>query len=281
MSRFVRPFLVLLIFLMIVFLILGAQGTLRQKQLKADLAGQTTIALHLKTLREAAEAEGKDTLVVALNESLAQLAPAASDLAEPTVAGPLTQQLDISIDALVKFGLETKSIAERAKALTAVTRIWTVARNEEITDNEYPAALAQQMSTMEDYTCAEPQEEAPKPSSAVAHMQSTLYQLNYVSELYTARSESGYEPVRERARTLAQNSAALRDTVTPLLMCEQRFEAIQPVYPTVVPEQAEKQLDDLVTALADSSVAVLSDPAVGTDEDMLEVIALALALRPF
>lgn len=281
MSRFYRPLLVLLACLLVVFLVLGWQGTQRQERIKADLAGQTAIALHLKTVREAAETEGKDALVIALDDSLAQLAPAARDLAGTQKAEPLPQQLKTSADALVQFGLETDSVEDRARALTAVTRMWNTARSEGIVDGEYPQALAQKVKELESSTCATPQGQTPEPSSALAQMQGALYEMNYVSEVYAARSNNGYSAVATRALTLAEQSATLRDTVTPVLLCSQRLEAIQPSYPTVAPEQAESQLSDLTDALTDSSLATLSDPSIRTEENGLEIIALALALHNF
>lgn len=279
MSRFLRPLIILLACLLAVFLVLGWQGTQRQERIKADLAGQMTIALELKTLREAAEAEGEDTLVTALDDSLAQLAPAARDLAESSQAEPLPQQLAASADALVQFGLETDSVEDRARALTAVTRLWSAARSEGITDDEYPAALAQKVNELGNATCTSPQGQAPEPSSSLAQMQGVLYQINYVSEVYVARADNGYAKVAAKARTLAQQSATLRDTVAPALICGQRLEAIQPSYPTVAPEQAEGQLSDLTATLPAHSMAVFSDSAVSTAEDSIEVIALALALH--
>lgn len=280
MSRFVYPLIVFLACLSVVFLGIGKQGVQRQEQLKAGLDGQMTIALHLKALREAAQVDNKDALVTVLNDSLAQLAPAANDFSVAPPAEPLPQQLDISTNALINFGVETDSAEDRAKALTAVTRIWGVARNEGITDSEYPAALIKKMGEVENYICSASEGKTPESSPAVAQMQATLYQLNYVSELYTSRAGNGYAPVENRARKIALDTAALRDTVTPLLACEQRLEPIQPTYPAVAPDQAENQLNDLTAALANSSLAVLADPAVGTDENRVEVTALTLALHP-
>ncbi|MFW0170551.1 hypothetical protein [Rothia sp. P4278] len=279
MSRFLRPLITLLACLLAVFLVMGWQGIQRQEGIKADLAGQITIALELKTLREAAEAEGQDILVTALDDSLAQLAPAARDFAESSQAEPLPQQLTASADALVQFGLKTDSLEDRARALTAVTRLWSAALSEGITDNKYPAALAQKIKELENFTCTNPQGEAPEPSSSLEQMQEVLYRINYASEVYAARADKGYTGLAAKARTLAQQSAALRDTVTPALICSQRLETIQPSYPTVAPEQAESQLRDLTATLPALSMEVFSDPAVSTTEDSIEVIALALALH--
>lgn len=281
MSRFVYPLTAFLVCLLIVLLGVGKEGVQRQEQLKAGMEGQVTIARHLKTLREAAQSDNKETLVSVLNDSLAQLAPAADEFALASSVDPLPQQLKISTDALVKFGLETDSIEDRAKALSAVTSIWGTARKEGITDTEYPTALTQKMGEVENRLCNASGGKKPKPSPAVAQLQATLHQLNYVSELYVSRSENGYAPVESKARVLATHSTALRDTLTPFLACEQRLEPIQPAYLTVTPDQAENQLNELVVALASSSLAVLADPAVGTDEDRVEVTALTLALHPF
>lgn len=278
MSSCIRPACIFLASLMIALLILGWQGTERQKQLRKEVEGQATIAFQLESLREAAQAEGQNSLLLALDDSLNQLAPAARGQIKAPSPEPLPQQLHTSVNALVKFGVETASSADRARALTAVTRIWAVARTQGITQEKYPTALADKLAELESYSCTEPVGETPQPSSAVKRLQDTLYQLKYVSEFYAARAGNGYSAVAPRAQELARQSTVLVNTLTPLLICQHRLEAVEPSYPTATPEQAQGQLNDLSTALRDNSLAVICDPAVSSKEDSLEIMALVLAL---
>lgn len=280
MSRLARPLVLLLACLLLVFLALGWRGLQRQEDLRAHLAGQATIALQLKTLHEAAQSLSGGALLSALDQSLEQLAPAARDTTEIPSAAPLPQQLEISTDALIEFGLTTDSIDDRARALTAATRIWSAARAEGITDQKYPAALTQKLTELASFSCPQSQAESPAPSHPLSQMQAALYQLNYVSEVYSARAGNGYAAIKDRAQNLAQQTAILRDTALPVLICAQRLETAQPSYPTVGPEQASSQLTDLSSALVDYSFTVFADPALAPAEDHLEVITLAVALHP-
>ncbi|WP_237198486.1 hypothetical protein [Rothia nasimurium] len=291
MNRSVRltPVLVaaLLAGLLVVLLAVGWFSQRQAEQVRADLSDQSTMAAQLTALQQAADESGQDALGQAAQAALESLAPAAQDVMV-TDYEPVEQQLQSTVSALLEVGFSTQDAGDRARALTAVADVWQAARQDGLTTAAYPEALADEVAHISSYTCGDEglvagapdssgSEQAVQPASLLP-LQQSIYQLNYVSEVYAARAEQGYANVATQAAQLATATDRMGQLATPVLTCYGAFEAPAASYPLVEAADAPQQLTDFTAAIESNARAALADQTLATSADDIEALALILAL---
>lgn len=291
MNRSVRltPVLVaaLLAGLLVVLLAVGWFSQRQAEQVRADLSDQSTMAAQLTALQQAADESGQDALGQAAQAALESLAPAAQDVMV-TDYEPVEQQLQSTVSALLEIGFTTQDAGDRARALTAVVDVWGAAQQDELTEQAYPDALSDELDQVTSYSCGDEQLTAGVTDSSTAGqvaqpasllpLQESIYQLNYVSEVYLARAEQGYAPVAEQADQLATATDRMGQLAAPVLTCYGAFEAPAASYPLAEAADAPQQLADFTAALEKNARATLADQTLATSADDIEALALILAL---
>lgn len=291
MNRSVRlaPVLVaaLLAGLLVVLLAVGWFSQRQAEQIRADLSDQSTMATQLTALQQAADESGQDALGQAAQAALESLAPAAQDVML-TDYEPVEQQLQSTVSALLEVGFSTQDAGDRARALTAVIDLWQAAQQDELTEHAYPEALSDELEQVTSYSCGDEQltvdvtdsstgGQVAQPASLLP-LQESIYQLNYVSEVYLARAEQGYAPVAEQAGQLAVATDRMGQLAAPVLTCYGVFEAPVASYPLAEAADAPQQLTDFTAALEKNARATLADQTLATSADDIEALALILAL---
>lgn len=291
MNRSVRltPVLVaaLLAGLLAVLLAVGWFSQRQAEQVRADLSDQSTMAAQLTALQQAADESGQDALGQAAQAALESLAPAAQDVTV-TEYEPVEQQLQSTVSALLELGFTTQDAGDRARALTAIVDVWQAARQDGLTTAVYPEALADEVVHISSYTCGDEglaagapdssgSEQAVQPASLLP-LQQSIYQLNYVSEVYAARAEQGYADVAAQAAQLATATADMGHLAAPMLTCYGAFEAPAASYPIADAADAPQQLTDFTAAIESNARAALADQTLATSADDIEALALILAL---
>lgn len=291
MNRSVRltPVLVaaLLAGLLVVLLAVGWFSQRQAEQVRVDLSDQSTMAAQLTALQQAASESGQDTLRQAAQAALESLAPAAQD-ATVTEYEPVEQQLQSTVSALLDLGFATQDAGDRARALTIVVDVWQAARQDGLITAVYPEALTDEVAHISSYTCGDEglaavaadssgSEQAVQPASLLP-LQQSIYQLNYVSEVYAARAEQGYADVAAQAAHLATATTDMGHLAAPVLTCYGVFEAPAASYPIADAADAPQQLTDFTAAIESNARAALSDQTLATSADDIEALALILAL---
>lgn len=291
MNRSVRlaPVLVaaLLAGLLVVLLAVGWFSQRQAEQIRADLSDQSTMAAQLTALQQAADESGQDALGQAAQAALESLAPAAQDVMV-TDYEPVEQQLQSTVSALLEVGFSTQDAGDRARALTAVVDVWGAAQQDELTEQAYPDALSDELEQVTSYSCGDEQLTAGVTDSSTGGqvaqpdsllpLQESVYQLNYVSEVYLARAEQGYAPVAEQADQLAVATDRMGQLAAPVLSCYGAFETPAASYPLTEAADAPQQLTDFTAALEKNARATLADQTLATSADDIEALALILAL---
>lgn len=291
MNRSVRlaPVLVaaLLAGLLVALLAVGWFSQRQAEQIRADLSDQSTMAAQLTALQQAADESGQDALGQAAQAALESLAPAAQDITV-TEYEPVEQQLQSTVSALLEVGFSTQDASDRARALTAVVDVWGAAQQDELTEQAYPDALSDELDQVTSYSCGDEQLTAGVTDSSTGGqvaqpdsllpLQESIYQLNYVSEVYLARAEQGYAPVAEQAAQLATATTDMGHLAAPVLTCYGAFEAPAASYPLAKAADAPQQLTDFTAALEKNARATLADQTLATSADDIEALALILAL---
>ncbi|MDY6051319.1 MAG: hypothetical protein SPI83_02770 [Rothia sp. (in: high G+C Gram-positive bacteria)] len=273
--------------LLVVLLAMGWFSQRQTEQIRANLQDQSTMATQLTALQQSAKDAGKDDLAQATQGALESLAPAAQEV---TVGDyePVDQQLQSTISVLLELGFTTEDAGDRARALTALADLWQAARQDGLVSAAYPDALADDVEKISNYTCSDEglaagapdnsgSEEAAQPVS-LALLQQSIYQLNYVSEVYAARAQQGYGAVASQAGQLAQASTGMSRLAAPVLTCYGVFEAPAASYPLVGAADAPQHLTDVTTAIESNARAALADQNLARSADDLEALALMLTL---
>lgn len=291
MNRSVRltPVLVaaLLAVLLVVILAVGWFSQRQVEQVRADLSDQSTMAAQLTALQQAASESGQDALGQAAQAALESLAPAAQDVTV-TEYEPVEQQLQSTVSTLLNLGFTTQDAGDRARALTAVVDVWGAAQQDGLTEQAYPDALTDEVEKVTSYSCGHEQlvagvtdssnsGQAPQPAS-LQPLQESIYQLNYVSEVYAARAEQGYAEVAAQAGQLATATTDMGQLAAPVLTCYGVFEAPAASYPLAEAAEAPQQLTDFTAAIESNARAALADQTIATSADDIEALALILAL---
>ncbi|WP_326504262.1 hypothetical protein [Rothia nasimurium] len=291
MNRSVRltPVLVaaLLAGLLVVLLAVGWFSQRQVEQVHADLSDQNTMAAQLTALQQAASESGQDALGQAAQAALESLAPATQDVTV-TEYEPVEQQLHSTVSTLLELGFATQDASDRARALTAVVDVWGAAQLDGLTEQTYPEGLTDEIEKVTSYSCGDEQlvagvadsshsGQAPQPAS-LQPLQESIYQLNYVSEVYAARAEQGYADVAAQAGKLATATTDMGHLAAPVLTCYGVFEAPAASYPLAEAADAPQQLTDFTVAIETNARAALADQALTTSADDLEALALILAL---
>lgn len=291
MNRSVRlaPVLVaaLLAGLLVVLLAVGWFSQRQAEQIRADLSDQSTMAAQLTALQQAADESGQDALGQAAQAALESLAPAAQDVTV-TDYEPVEQQLQSTVSALLEIGFTAQDAGDRARALTAVVDVWGAAQQDELTEQAYPDALSDELEQVTSYSCGDEQLTAGVTDSptggqvaqpdSLLPLQESIYQLNYVSEVYLARAEQGYAPVAEQAGQLAVATDRMGQLAAPVLSCYGAFESPAASYPLAEAGDAPQQLTDFTAAIESNARAALADQTLATSADDIEALALILAL---
>lgn len=273
--------------LLVVLLALGWFSQRQAEQVRAELLDQSTMAAQLTALQQAADDSGKTELSQASQSALESLAPAVQDVTV-TDYEPVEQQLQSTVSALLEVGFTTQDAGDRARALTAVVDVWGAAQQDELTEQAYPDALSDELEQVTSYSCGDEQLTAGVTDSSTAGqvaqpasllpLQESIYQLNYVSEVYLARAEQGYAPVAEQAAQLALATDRIGQLAAPVLTCYGAFEAPAASYPLAEAADAPQQLTDFTAALEQNARATLADQTLATSADDIEALALILAL---
>lgn len=273
--------------LLVVLLALGWFSQRQAEQVRADLLDQSTMAAQLTALKEAADDSGKTELSQASKSALESLAPAAQDITV-TDYEPVEQQLQSTVSALLEVGFTTQDAGDRARALTAVVDVWGAAQQDKLTEQTYPEALSDELDQVTSYSCGDERLTAGVTDSSTAGqvaqpasllpLQESIYQLNYVSEVYLARVEQGYAPVAEQADQLATATDRMGQLAAPVLTCYGAFEAPAASYPLAEAADAPQQLTDFTAALEQNARATLADQTLATSADDIKALALILAL---
>lgn len=291
MNRSVRltPVLVaaLLAGLLVALLAVGWFSQRQAEQVRANLSDQSTMAAQLTALQQAARESGQDALGQAAQAALESLAPAAQDVTV-TEYEPVEQQLQSTVSALLDLGFATQDAGDRVRALTAVIDVWQAARQDGLTTAAYPEALTDEVAHISSYICGDEgltasaadslgSEQAVQPTSLLP-LQQSIYQLNYVSEVYAARAEQGYADVAAQATQLATATTGMGRLAAPVLTCYGAFEAPAASYPIAEAANAPQQLTDFTAAIETNARAALADQTLATSADDIEALALILAL---
>lgn len=291
MNRSVRltPVLVaaLLAGLLVVLLAVGWFSQRQAEQIRADLSDQSTMAAQLTALQQAANESGQDVLGQAAQAALESLAPAVQDVTV-TEYEPVEQQLQSTVSALLEVGFSTQDAGDRARALTAVVDVWVAAQQDGLTEQAYPDALTDEVEKVTSYSCGDEQlvagvtdsshsGQAPQPAS-LQPLQESIYQLNYVSEVYAARAEQGYADVAAQAGQLATATTDMGQLAASALTCYGVFEAPAASYPLAEAAEAPQQLTDFTAAIESNARAALADQTIATSADDIEALALILAI---
>ncbi|WP_421083462.1 hypothetical protein [Rothia nasimurium] len=291
MNRSVRlaPVFLALLFagLLVALLAVGFLSQRKTEQVRADLLDQSTMAAQLTALHLAADEAGQAELSQAAQGALESLATAAQEVTV-TEFEPVEQQLQSTASALLEVGFSTQDAGDRARALTAVIDLWQAAHQGGLTEQAYPDALSDEVERIRNFSCSSEKlpleettsaagEQVAQPASLLPFQQS-IYQLNYVSEVYAARADQGYADVAAQAGQLAEATTAMEHLATPLFTCYGVLEAPAASYPVEDAASASQQISEFTAALEANARAVLADQALAPAADDLEALALILAL---